>query len=111
MLTYALRRMKFEVAVAENGERGLAAARAAAYDVVLCDVMMPGINGIAVLETLKREKPGLEVVIATGFPTEADAARSRELGAFDYLAKPYQLMELRAVIEKAAARTRANSNP
>lgn len=107
MLLYSLRRLKFEVAVAEDGERGVAAARADAFDVVVCDVMMPGMDGIAVLEILKRERPELEVVLVTGFPTEESSARALELGAFEYLAKPYELMALGALIEKAAARKRA----
>lgn len=108
MLSYTLRRLKFEVAVAEDGERGVAAALTGDFDIVLCDVMMPGMNGIAVLEILKREQPALEVVMATGFPTDESAARAKELGAFDYLAKPYQIMALCAVLKKALARKRAN---
>ena len=107
MLSYTLRRIGFEVAVAEDGEKGLEAARAADFDVVICDVMMPGLDGIAVLEILKRERSALEVVMVTGFPTDGTAARAKELGAFDYLAKPYEVMSLRATLEKAASRKRA----
>lgn len=110
MLSYTLRRLKFEVAVAEDGEKGVAAALAADFDVAICDIMMSGMNGIAVLEILKRERPALEVVMVTGFPTDETAARARELGAFDYLAKPYQIMELRAVLEKAVARKRGRAD-
>lgn len=107
LLTYAFRRLKFEVSVAEDGAQGVAAALASDYDVVVCDVMMPGINGIAVLQELKRARPRLEVVMVTGFPSDEDSARARESGAFDYLAKPYDLRVLAAVVEKAAASTRA----
>lgn len=106
MLAYAFRRMKFEVAVAEDGEKGAAAALAGDFDVVVCDVMMPGMGGIAVLEILKRERPLLEVVMVTGFPTDETSARAMELGAFEYLAKPYEVLALCAVLEKAAARKR-----
>lgn len=107
MLSYALRRLQFEVAVAENGEAGVAAALAGDFDVVLCDIMMPGMDGLAVLEILKRERPGLEVVMVTGFPTDETAAIAQRLGAFGFLAKPYEIMGLYAVLEKASARTRA----
>jgi DNA-binding NtrC family response regulator len=107
MLSYTLKRMKFEVAVAEDGEKGLAAARAADFDVVVCDVMMPGLDGIAVLRALKRERPALAVVMVTGFPTDETAARARELGAYDYLAKPYEVMSLCATLEKAASGARS----
>lgn len=109
MLSYTLRRLNLEVSVAEDGEKGVAAALAGDFDVVLCDVMMPGMDGIAVLEILKRERPALEVVMVTGFPTDETAARATELGAFDYLAKPYEMMALFAVIEAAAARKRERS--
>jgi DNA-binding NtrC family response regulator len=104
MLAYVLRRMRFEVVVAEDGEKGVAAALASDFDVVVCDVMMPGMDGIAVLEILKRERPALEIVIVTGYPTGETAERARALGAFDYIAKPYEVAALCAVLERAAAR-------
>lgn len=106
MLSHTLRRMKFEVAVAEDGEKGVAAALAGDFDAVVCDIMMPGIDGIEVLQILKRERPKLAVVMVTGYPTVETSARASELGAFDYLAKPYDVMALCALLEKAAARTR-----
>lgn len=110
MLSYTLRRLKFEVAVAEDGEKGVAAALAGNFEVVICDIMMPGMDGIAVLEILKRERPSLEVIMVTGFPTDESAARAQDLGAFDYLAKPYDVLNLCAVIENAAARKRARTS-
>ena len=107
MLSYTLRRLKFEVAVAGDGEKGVAAALSADYDVVLCDIMMPGMDGFAVLENLKRERPALEIVMVTGYPSDDSAARATALGAFAYLAKPYEIMALVSVLEKAAARKRA----
>lgn len=107
MLSYTLRRLKFEVVVAEDGEKGVAAALLGDFDVVVCDIMMPGMDGIAVLEILKRERPALEIVMVTGFPTDETAARAKELGAFEYLAKPYEMLALGAVIKAASARKRA----
>lgn len=102
MLSYTLRRMKYEVVVAEDGEKGVEAARAAEFDVVICDIMMPGMDGVAVLEILKKESPRVEVVMVTGYPTIDTSNRCTQLGAFAYLAKPYDLMALLAVIETAA---------
>ena len=106
MLCYGLRRMKFEVDTAENGEKGIARALAGGFDVVICDVMMPGLDGMAVLEMLKREEPGLEIIMVTGIPDDEMAARALKLGAFDYLGKPYDLTVLFDLIEKAGARRR-----
>jgi DNA-binding NtrC family response regulator len=71
--------------------------------------MMPGMDGIAVLEILKRERPAVEVIMVTGFPSDEGAARSVDLGAYEYLAKPYELMALCALIESAASRKRSRS--
>jgi DNA-binding NtrC family response regulator len=109
MMSYALKRMKLEVETAENGEKGIAMALAGAYDVVVCDVMMPGLDGVAVLEILKRERPGLEIILVTGIPDEETAARAVKLGAFDYLAKPYNLLLLFELLEKAGARKRGGA--
>jgi DNA-binding response OmpR family regulator len=111
MMTYTFRRLNFEVTAAENGEVGVSAALAGDFDVVLCDIMMPGMNGIAVLEILKRERPALEIIVVTGFPSDETYARARELGAYEYVAKPYDLLALRTLLESAASRKRKNSSP
>ncbi|MEQ1918259.1 MAG: response regulator [Elusimicrobiota bacterium] len=109
MLSYSLRRFGCVVSAAANGEQGVAAARAADFDVVICDVMMPGMDGFAVLEILKREQPLVEVIMVTGYPTPETSSRSAELGAFGNLDKPYELGAMRAMIDAAAARKRERS--
>lgn len=110
MLSYTLRRMQHEVIVAEDGESGVEASRAADFDVVICDIMMPGMDGVAVLEILKRERPGVEVVMVTGYPTIETSNRCTELRAFAYLAKPYDLMALLALIETAVRKRRGSAS-
>lgn len=111
MLTRAFRRRGFEVSVAESGEKGVAAARAAEFDVVICDVVMTGMDGFAVLEELKREQPLLEVIMVTGSPRAEAAERAARSGAFDYLAKPFLLAELCVLVDAAAAKRRGSSAP
>lgn len=108
LLTRAFVRRGCAVIAAENGEEGLAAARAADFDVVICDVVMPGMDGLAVLEVLKRERPRIEVIMVTGSPGAETAARSAQLGAFEYLAKPFHLAELCALLDAAAAKRRGS---
>ncbi len=70
---------------------GTAALRAMAeqtFDVVLLDLRMPGVDGMAVLKTIKEKWPESEVVIITGYPAIETAKEAVRLGAFDYLAKP-----------------------
>lgn len=103
MLSYTLARRGYRVKAVESGEKGLEAARAEEHDAVLCDIMMPGMNGLDVLAALKAERPSTEVILATGFPSAESSARAAELGAFAYLAKPYDLMALFALLDEAAA--------
>ena len=76
------------VAVATSGTEALQAMEKHPYDVVLLDVRMPGMDGMAVLKTIKQKWPESEVVIITGYPSVENAKEAVRLGAYDYLAKP-----------------------
>jgi DNA-binding NtrC family response regulator len=106
MLMFSLRDQGYAVTAAESGEAALAAAQAAHFDVAICDIMMPGFDGVETLKALKARCPRLEVVMATGYATPKTALASMKLGAFNYIAKPYELKDLLAVLEKAVARSR-----
>jgi len=71
-----------------NGEDALRALQHKCFDVVLLDLRMPGMDGMAVLKTIKQRWPETEVVIITGYPTIETAKEAVRLGAYDYLAKP-----------------------
>ncbi|MEK7874705.1 MAG: response regulator [Pseudomonadota bacterium] len=71
-----------------NGTEALRAMAEDPFDVVLLDLRMPGLDGIAVLRTIKEKWPESEVVIITGYPTIESAKEAVQLGAYDYLAKP-----------------------
>lgn len=104
LLVRALTRRGCEALAAEDGLRGLAAARARPPAVVLSDVNMPGLDGMRVLMFLRRELPGTPVILTTGLASAEDAARAAGLGAFAYLAKPYDLDALLALVERALDR-------
>ena len=109
MLCYALRRRRYKVRAEDSAEAGIAAARTEDFDVIICDVMMPGMNGIQALAILKSEHPATEVILVTGYPDTETAAQVMAQGAFDYLAKPYELAALCALLEKAVANKRAGA--
>lgn len=88
----------FEVQVAGNGEAGLAAARAGGFDLVLLDVMLPGRSGWSVIESLRREGKTTPVIFLTAKDTIPDRVKGLELGADDYLIKPFAFSELLARI-------------
>lgn len=77
-----------EVATAWNGKEALDALEHRPYDVVLLDLRMPEIDGMAVLRTIREKWPDSEVVVITGYPSLETAKEAMSLGACDYLAKP-----------------------
>lgn len=76
------------VEVVRDGSEALQAMEQRPADVVLLDLRMPGMDGMAVLKTIKQRWPETEVVIITGYPTVETAKEAVRLGAYDYLAKP-----------------------
>ena len=86
----------FEVQVAGNGEAGLAAARAGGFDLILLDVMLPGRSGWSVIEILRKEGRTTPVIFLTAKDTIPDRVKGLELGADDYLIKPFAFSELLA---------------
>ena len=77
-----------QVQAVGDGDEALKAMEARPYDIVLLDLRMPGMDGMTVLETIKRRWPEGEVIVITGYPSVDTAKEAIRLGAFDYLAKP-----------------------
>jgi DNA-binding NtrC family response regulator len=77
-----------KVEMASSGIDALLAMEQRSFDIVLLDLMMPGMNGMTVLKTIKQKWPDSEVIIITGYPTVDTAKEAVTLGAYDYLAKP-----------------------
>jgi DNA-binding NtrC family response regulator len=84
----SLQAAHYNVEAVLNGEDALQALRHKPFDVVLLDLRMPGMDGMAVLQTIKHTWPRSEVVVITGYPTVETAKQAVRLGAYDYLAKP-----------------------
>ncbi len=108
LVAYSLAKEGYEVVEAETGERGLELAAASPPDLMLLDVMLPGIDGLEVLRRLKRN-PGtasVPVILLTARSEEADVVSGLELGADDYVTKPFGVKVLVARI-RAALRRRA----
>ncbi len=77
-----------DVEVVPGGNEALRVMEQRPADVVLLDLRMPGMDGMAVLKAIKQKWPETEVVIITGYPTLETAKEAVRLGAYDYLAKP-----------------------
>ncbi len=89
----------YEVTVAGDGPTGLLRARNSAPDLILLDLMLPGLDGYRVLRTLREEGIEVPVLILTARGEEADKVRGFRLGADDYVTKPFGLLELLARVE------------
>jgi DNA-binding NtrC family response regulator len=94
-------RRGFQVQEAVHGEQALQLAERRQFDVVILDLIMPGMTGIQVLERMKASHPDCEVILLTGQGTIETAVEAMKLGAFDFLQKPFPLAELELLIEKA----------
>ncbi|MFH1737917.1 MAG: response regulator [bacterium] len=84
-----------------NGEEALSLVQDDEPDVIVLDLMMPGINGMDVLRQLKKDHPKIEVIILTGHGSEKDEELARELGAFAYLQKPVDIEKLTQTMKEA----------
>ncbi len=84
----------YEVAVAPNGEAGLALADILQPDVVILDVMMPGLNGYEVCRAIKARAESTRIVMVTARSSEEDERAGREAGADAYLRKPFSPLDI-----------------
>lgn len=99
-------RKEWTTFVAANAAEALNIAQTAGVTVVLLDIMMPGADGLDLLERLKALDPALEGIILTGHAAVDTAIRAMKMGAFDYLSKPYKLGELDILLERALEKRR-----
>jgi DNA-binding response OmpR family regulator len=95
-LAFLLRQIGCEVDIARDGEQALQQALAAPPDLILLDVMMPGLSGYDVLQTLRAEPrcARTRIVMLTAKGRDAEIARGRALGADDYIVKPFSTRAL-----------------
>jgi two-component system KDP operon response regulator KdpE len=107
----ALMELGFQVAEASRGEEALQLLRAATYDAVLLDVNMPGLGGIETLRRIRGFAPRLPILMLTVRDQEEEKVIALDLGADDYVTKPFSTRELIARIRAAVRRVRAPIRP
>src|SRR6476661_110429 len=103
-LRRAFEREKYRVGVAATAEDGLAQARKLPPDVVFLDVRLPGMDGLTALAELKKISPNAAVVVITAHGNLNTAVKAVEGGAFDYLAKPFDLAQALDAAKRAVSR-------
>jgi len=94
------------VEMAENGESGLKMLAEKHYDIILTDLMMPGIGGMEVLAKVREQHPDSVSIVITGFATLEHSIEAMKKGAFDFIPKPFTPDYLRVVVSKAIQMTR-----
>ena len=106
LIRYNLEREGYRVVHAESGERGLEIVRRQRPDLVLLDLMLPGIDGLEVCKRVRADVPGAQtpIIMVTARGEEADVVTGLELGAEDYLTKPFSprvlVARVRAVLRR-----------
>jgi DNA-binding NtrC family response regulator len=101
LLKKELKRKGFSTDTAEDGGKALEKLRESSFDLVLLDIVMPGMDGIALMKKLKNDPAAPAIVVLTGRATVDTAVEAMKNGAYDYLTKPYKLEELGIIINRA----------
>ena len=89
-----------------NGVEALDKFRESSFDIVLTDLKMPQMDGLRLLEEIKKLKYDAVVIMITAFPTVDSAVQAIKLGAYDYITKPFKIEELEVVLDRALEKKR-----
>lgn len=105
----ALTSEHFDVTLAGDSREALGHINKTAFDLVIADIRMPGMDGIELLEKVKQLRPSTDVIISTGYPAEETAIRALRCGAFDYITKPFTIEELLVTVNRCFEKQRLSA--
>jgi len=111
MIAGGLREVGYIVEVADNGSVGYNAARASSYAAILLDIMLPGMDGWEICERLRAQGNSTPILMLSARDAVPERVRGLELGADDYLPKPFDFTELRARVKSLVRRDRIYKAP
>lgn len=100
-LEHILRKEGYETVTVHNGAAAISEIEKGEFDLVLTDIRMQPVDGIQVLERAQQLRPGIEVIVITGFATVSSAVEAMQKGAYYYIAKPYKLEEVKVLVRRA----------
>jgi two-component system response regulator PilR (NtrC family) len=106
LLGITLRQTGYDVTLADGGEAAVEALKTGVFDVVITDLRMRQVDGIAVLKAAKEHSPQTVVLVVTAFASTETAVEAMKLGAYDYVTKPFKLDEIKLTIANAVERKR-----
>lgn len=101
LLTRTLALTEYDVEAVADGRTGLDRLRLGPYDLLIADLRMPVMDGLMLIREARRLQPTLKVIIITGYSTESSAIEAVNLGVVGYLAKPFRVPQLLAVVARA----------
>jgi DNA-binding NtrC family response regulator len=110
-LSATLRRDGYEVEAYTDPAEALRTVESKEFDIVICDIRMGEIDGLQVLERVLADAPRTKFIMITGYATLELARESLTKGAFDFIAKPFKLGEIRKTIDKAIAALDRENDP
>ncbi len=102
----ALARVGYSVDASTDAVAALDMVRGSSYDMVICDIKMPGLDGLTMLERIKEHDPSILVLMITGYASIESAVEAMKKGAQEYIAKPFQPAQIRLLVERAFERRR-----
>jgi DNA-binding response OmpR family regulator len=102
---------QYQVEISHNGMEGLQLALQKSFDVIITDIILPGIDGREICKELRHHKKDTPVLMLSALGTTDDVVKGFDLGADDYLVKPFEFRELMARIRALLKRTNQNTNP
>lgn len=111
LLKKGLEENDFTVDIAFDGEEGLYKAGTNPYDAVLLDLTLPGMDGLSILRSLRAKKIDVPVLVITARGGVEDRVRGLDIGADDYIPKPFDLIELMARLRSAIRRSKGRPSP
>ncbi|MFH0900637.1 MAG: response regulator [Pseudomonadota bacterium] len=103
----ALEKCGYRVDLAATGQEAIERLDEERYSIVITDVRMEGIDGLEVLKHARERSPTTIVIMITGYATVEVARQALTLGAFDFIAKPFKIDDLRAVVARAVSKLEA----
>ena len=89
----------YEVLTAGNGKQALELFKNNKFDLAIIDIVMPEVDGIAVLKSIKQDSPNTKVIMLTGYPNVYHAIESKKYGAEEFMGKPFSIDELKQMVK------------
>jgi len=105
-LEHVMKKEGYEVTATQSGANAMAHMDKQQFDVVLTDLRMEKVDGLQILEKCRKNWPDTEVILITGYATLESAVNAMKQGAFNYIAKPFRLDEVRKVVAEAMEKIR-----